>query len=593
MKLKKILASFTAAAMAVTTMAFTPLTASAAATDLPEGTENVLKKFELSGTSTNLSAWTGCWVQLWGIDESYFTRDNYVKVTLSLSTAPEIAGDGSKMSTVASWGWSNYSGWVCAGKFGQGTVTADEQVLVPATNSQDDLFYCYLPTSDFTVGSNISGNVYSAYDGTTIESVELVEFSSYVAPTLPEYEYAFDEASGSVAAGTWGQPAKTAVGDDQTVTAETLGGDFVIKVPYTGNSKPKVVLSDGSGEGGALNWIQVDPEGVVDGVAYFTKANLSTAWTAAGGKADFSDVTTIFIGAQADALTVNNVALYSTVAPKIKPESISLNEENLELTAGAEPVQLIATVSPADAEYEIEWTSDNEAAATVDADGNVTPVAEGEAVITAAITGTELSATCAVTVSNDVIEPTSITLDKKTLTLTTSDAPAKLTATVLPKGASAVVEWTSSNTDVATVDAKGNVTAVAVGKAVITASVKDTELSATCAVEVVDKSETGYTGTVDLPVNKIAVQKTAVSNGTYNSRFVMRVAAADIANASEVVFTLNNGTKTVTASTNKYYTSLTVNGTKTPAGNGYVLLTFTVKDIPEDTTVTCTKVEIK
>lgn len=591
MKLKKILASLTAAALAAMTMAFTPLTASAAGVDIPSGTETVLKTFELGDGHDNLSAWKDCWVQVWGIDESYFTKNNYVKVTFSLSTAPTIAGDGSKMSTVASWGFSNYSGWLCAGKMGQGTVTAGEQVLVPATNSKDDLFYCYLPTSDFTSGDNISCNFYSAYDGTTLESVELVKFSSYTAPSLPDYKYAFDTASGSVAAGTWGQPAKTAVGDDKAITADVLGGDFIIKVPYTGTSNPLVVLSDGSGDGGTLNWITVKSEGVVDGVAYFTKSDISSAWAAKGGKSDFSDVTMLFITAQADALTVSDVTLYSTVAPKVDPESISLDKTSLTLTAGGATAKVAATVLPEGAEAVVEWTSSDTAVATV-ADGVVTPVAAGKATITASIKGTELSAACAVTVTKDVIKPESITINKTALKLTEGNAPVALTATVLPDGAEAVVEWSSSNTAVATVDAKGNVTAVAEGKAMITASIKGTELSASCAVEVV-KKPTGFQGAAELPANKVAVQKTAVVDGTYCDRFVMRVSEADIAKASEVVFTLSNGTKTVTYTTNKYYTSLTVNGTKTSAGDGYVLLTLTIKDIPEDVTVTCTKVEIK
>lgn len=46
------------------------------------------------------------------------------------------------------------------------------------------------------------------------------------------------------------------------------------------------------------------------------------------------------------------------------------------------------------------------------------------------------------------------------------------------------VEWSSSDESVATVDETGSVTAVAAGEATITATVKDTELSATCTVMV-------------------------------------------------------------------------------------------------------------
>lgn len=46
------------------------------------------------------------------------------------------------------------------------------------------------------------------------------------------------------------------------------------------------------------------------------------------------------------------------------------------------------------------------------------------------------------------------------------------------------VEWSSSDESVATVDETGSVTAVAAGEATITATVKDTELSAACTVMV-------------------------------------------------------------------------------------------------------------
>ena len=48
----------------------------------------------------------------------------------------------------------------------------------------------------------------------------------------------------------------------------------------------------------------------------------------------------------------------------------------------------------------------------------------------------------------------------------------------------ATLEWSSSDGGVATVDEKGSVTAVAAGEATITATVKDTELSAACTVTV-------------------------------------------------------------------------------------------------------------
>ena len=74
-----------------------------------------------------------------------------------------------------------------------------------------------------------------------------------------------------------------------------------------------------------------------------------------------------------------------------------------------------------------------------------------------------------------------ITLNKSELTLTAGES-ASLTATVTPEGSTDTVVWSSSKTDVATVDATGKVTAVAPGEAIITA--KAGTKKATCTVKV-------------------------------------------------------------------------------------------------------------
>ena len=76
---------------------------------------------------------------------------------------------------------------------------------------------------------------------------------------------------------------------------------------------------------------------------------------------------------------------------------------------------------------------------------------------------------------------TDITLNKSELTLTAGES-ASLTATVTPEGSTDTVVWSSSKTDVATVDATGKVTAVAPGEATITATAG--AKTATCTVKV-------------------------------------------------------------------------------------------------------------
>lgn len=73
-----------------------------------------------------------------------------------------------------------------------------------------------------------------------------------------------------------------------------------------------------------------------------------------------------------------------TIAPApVAVSNITLNKNTLALTVGGSET-LTATVYPENAtNKDVTWSSDNENAATVDANGTVTAVGEGEAIITA------------------------------------------------------------------------------------------------------------------------------------------------------------------------------------------------------------------
>lgn len=143
-------------------------------------------------------------------------------------------------------------------------------------------------------------------------------------------------------------------------------------------------------------------------------------------------------------------------------------------------VKLEAVVQPKDATHvEIEFTSSNKDVATVNSNGEINAVDVGETTITASIKETDLTAECVVTVVPDLetieLSDTSLKLKK--------DDTAQLTATANPDGASIEgITFASDTPDVATVDAEGNITAIADGKATITASVGD--VSAECVVTV-------------------------------------------------------------------------------------------------------------
>ena len=83
-------------------------------------------------------------------------------------------------------------------------------------------------------------------------------------------------------------------------------------------------------------------------------------------------------------------------------------------------------------------------------------------------------------------EKTDIQLNKTAFTLNIGETET-LVATVLPDNEeNMTVNWTSSNTAVATVDLHGQVTAKAVGTAIITASIVNK--TAKCTVTVIEKA---------------------------------------------------------------------------------------------------------
>ena len=163
-----------------------------------------------------------------------------------------------------------------------------------------------------------------------------------------------------------------------------------------------------------------------------------------------------------------------TIEVVVTPTGITTTDA-LTLTAG-EASTLETAVAPDDATHvAISYTSSNDAVATVSDAGEVTAVAAGD--------GTALSAACKVTVL-PAIE--SVELNYTTLSLR-PEGTAQLTYIVAPEEALAdTVTYASSDESVATVNADGNVTAVADGTATITVEVNG--VTAECEVTVSTKA---------------------------------------------------------------------------------------------------------
>ena len=169
------------------------------------------------------------------------------------------------------------------------------------------------------------------------------------------------------------------------------------------------------------------------------------------------------------------------VSKRIIPvTSVTVIPEYVELTEG-DSKALMVRVQPSDAtDKTVVWSSDAPEIVEVSDGGRITAVSEGTAVITA--TSGDVSGTCTVVVSKPYIPVSSVKINLSSLELTQGEV-VSLTVTVEPANATdKTVVWRSDDSDVASVDQEGNVTAVSQGNTVITAECGD--MSATCVVTV-------------------------------------------------------------------------------------------------------------
>lgn len=181
---------------------------------------------------------------------------------------------------------------------------------------------------------------------------------------------------------------------------------------------------------------------------------------------------------------------------KVLVESIAVTPDNVVMTVGDKDTLSVGYV-PENAENKsVVWSSSDEAIVTVE-EGVLTAVAAGDAVITADCDG--VTDECTVTVNEKDIEVESVELNKTEAELVVGET-LRLEATVLPEEASGLtVTWSSSASEIVSVDDEGNVSALSEGKATITAEAGG--VTATCDVTVSSAS---------IPVESVTVSEESI-----------------------------------------------------------------------------------
>lgn len=178
----------------------------------------------------------------------------------------------------------------------------------------------------------------------------------------------------------------------------------------------------------------------------------------------------------AETLRVVTEEEYETL--RYDPTSIALSHSDAKRDVG-QSIQFTAYIKPDNAKTTVTWSSSDSNVATIDQNGLAQCLKPGVTTITAT-THNGLSVSSKLTVYP---LPSSISISRSELTLTEGES-FTLTAEVLPAEAQdRSVRWLSYNTDIASVDAAGKVTALKPGNAKIVAK-SSNGLTAECMVTV-------------------------------------------------------------------------------------------------------------
>lgn len=204
------------------------------------------------------------------------------------------------------------------------------------------------------------------------------------------------------------------------------------------------------------------------------------------------------------------------VAPPVsnKVTGVTLNKKSVSVNKG-KSVKLTASVAPANAANKaVTWSSDKKNIATVDKNGNVKGIKKGTANITVTTKEGNFKTVCKVSVK---VPATKVTVNVNTQNITLKKGrTANAAAYVTPSDSTDKISWSSKNKKVATVDKKGKIKAVKVGKTEIIA--KAGKKSAKIKVTVVNKDKKAKKVTLNKKKANLNVKKQLTLKASINPK---------------------------------------------------------------------------
>ena len=235
------------------------------------------------------------------------------------------------------------------------------------------------------------------------------------------------------------------------------------------------------------------------------------------------------------------------------PDATKVTASNITIKEG-QTASIAVTIEPTEASTRnVTYKSSNENVAKV-SNGTVTGISAGKATITIK-TKNGHEETFEVTVIESSL--TKITLNPTTLNFIVGDtASKKISATLEPADAmNRKITWTSTNTNVATVNDKGEVTAVGKG---------------TCTIKATSEKNANVFGSCSVTVSEVEVESISLDKTT------LKVGPGKTSEALVVTFTPANATnKKVTWSSNPTSIATVTDGKVTGVAEGTATITAT------------------
>ena len=288
--------------------------------------------------------------------------------------------------------------------------------------------------------------------------------------------------------------------------------------------------------------VTVNSSGVITAIS---KGTATITASTSNGLTDSATVTVI-----ANTTPTNPTNPNPPTSDGTEVTGIKLNTNNISVTVGG-TVKVEYTVLPATATNKnVVWSVDNKDIITVYRDGRIVGKKAGVARATVK-TYNNKTATVVVTVSNNVINPTAVSLNISSKSIYVGDS-FNLIATVSPSNATnKQITWSSSNNKVASVN-NGRVTGIGAGTATITA-----------------KTSNGKTATAKITVTKKTINPTSITLNTSS----LTIGEGKSSTLVATVLPANANNKTVTWSSSNNSIATVTNGKVTGKKAGNTIIT--------------------